>query len=827
MSGRIVTFYSWKGGVGRTVALANIGVQLARRGKRVLLVDWDLEAPGLDRYFHSEESAQYPSMVIRPPGNATGLLGALADASSSDRRKLIPEDWKSRCMEILLPALPAPHAGLSPTSPHPLHVLGSGLGSSDFVKGLQNFSWVNFFAEHRGGDWLESLRNQWRESYDFVLIDSRTGLTDSGGVCTVQMPDTLVLVFTANAQSLRDGLDFINGVHRARAGFPFERAPLSVVPLLSRWDGQRETDLANQWLGRIEKEITPLVELWLPKDFSRRRLLERLRVPHVARFTFGEPLPVLTHSLTDPELPGLAYDLLAELFAKGFSEAGQILDPTYRPAFDPAHATDAEINRLILDDPIRDSEIKRIEELYGAESSSFVEFLLRLARNSIRIGRISLADELTRRAVQLARGLALKNSSDSAGSSQLFWALLLQGEIRQIKGNLTEAALAFQQSFSMVQRLAESDPSNIEWQRNLSVSLDSVGKVRQDQGDLVRALIAFQESLDVSRRLAGADSSNTEWQRDLSVSLMNVGNVQQTQGDLIGALTAFQESLSIMQRLAEADPSNTEWQRDLSISLNNVGKVRQNQGDLDRALVAFQESLDVRRKLAGADPSNTQWQRDLSISINNVGRVRQNHGDLVGAITSFQESLEVSRRLTGADPSNTQWHRDLGINFNNVGSVRQIQGDLVGALNAFQESLDVSRRLAGADPSNTQWQRDLSISLNNVGLVRQTLGDFVGALTAFQETLDVRRRLADADPSNTEWQRDFSLIHTAIAQFYALQENRGLALIHAEESLAIDERLSRADSTNAIWQEDVKISRALVSSLKADEDSAENSTATN
>src|SRR5215470_3632439 len=53
MPGRIYTFYSYKGGVGRSMALANIGVLLALAGKRVLLVDWDLEAPGLELYFSS------------------------------------------------------------------------------------------------------------------------------------------------------------------------------------------------------------------------------------------------------------------------------------------------------------------------------------------------------------------------------------------------------------------------------------------------------------------------------------------------------------------------------------------------------------------------------------------------------------------------------------------------------------------------------------------------------------------------------------------------------------------------------------------------------
>ena len=55
--GEVITFYSYKGGTGRSMALANTACLLAGEGpaewtgKRVLMVDWDLEAPGLHRYF--------------------------------------------------------------------------------------------------------------------------------------------------------------------------------------------------------------------------------------------------------------------------------------------------------------------------------------------------------------------------------------------------------------------------------------------------------------------------------------------------------------------------------------------------------------------------------------------------------------------------------------------------------------------------------------------------------------------------------------------------------------------------------------------------------
>ena len=53
--GQILTFYSYKGGTGRSMALANVGYILAtdasRRARTALLIDWDLEAPGLHHFF--------------------------------------------------------------------------------------------------------------------------------------------------------------------------------------------------------------------------------------------------------------------------------------------------------------------------------------------------------------------------------------------------------------------------------------------------------------------------------------------------------------------------------------------------------------------------------------------------------------------------------------------------------------------------------------------------------------------------------------------------------------------------------------------------------
>ncbi|MGH3613728.1 MAG: hypothetical protein ACRDRK_14280, partial [Pseudonocardia sp.] len=67
--------------------------------------------------------------------------------------------------------------------------------------------WAELYERYGLGEFLERCRAEWKAEYDFVLVDSRTGITDIGGKCTVQQPEVLVMLFTANEQSMRGTLD--------------------------------------------------------------------------------------------------------------------------------------------------------------------------------------------------------------------------------------------------------------------------------------------------------------------------------------------------------------------------------------------------------------------------------------------------------------------------------------------------------------------------------------------------------------------------------------------------------------------------------------------
>ena len=91
MNGKILTFYSYKGGTGRTMAIANIGVLLSKEpNSKTLVIDWDLEAPGL-------VSRTYDRMLIScghrqrfgTQQNSVGLMPMTEDGPSDTMRVLM------------------------------------------------------------------------------------------------------------------------------------------------------------------------------------------------------------------------------------------------------------------------------------------------------------------------------------------------------------------------------------------------------------------------------------------------------------------------------------------------------------------------------------------------------------------------------------------------------------------------------------------------------------------------------------------------------------------------------------------------------------------
>ncbi|MEV4770818.1 FxSxx-COOH system tetratricopeptide repeat protein [Micromonospora humida] len=219
--GRIVTFYSYKGGTGRSMALANVAWILASNGYRVLAVDWDLEAPGLHRYFH-------PFLPDRELSSTPGLMDMLWSYSTATMEGSRGEDeqWREGHADVLDRAVSLrwafPRGGL-------VDLLPAGQQDRSYATRVEAFDWDNFYGRLHGGSFIEEMKRSMRRHYDYILVDSRTGLNDTAGICTVQLPDTLVICFTLNNQSIAGSLAVADSIRRRR-----DASDLRILPVPMR-----------------------------------------------------------------------------------------------------------------------------------------------------------------------------------------------------------------------------------------------------------------------------------------------------------------------------------------------------------------------------------------------------------------------------------------------------------------------------------------------------------------------------------------------------------------------------------------------------------------
>jgi MinD-like ATPase involved in chromosome partitioning or flagellar assembly len=283
----IITFYSYKGGVGRTMALANVSVMLARWGHKVLVVDWDLEAPGLEHFY--KDYLQDINIVSSTPG----IVDLLQFENSFS--------WKDCLIPVQLPQAELP-----------VHLITSGKRDEGYFKKVREFN-VDAFYEQNGGAVVEQLRNEWLENYDYILVDSRTGITEIGGICTIQLPDTVVMLFTATHHGFGGVLDIIKRAGAAQQKLPYDRRRLAFLPVPSKFETNTEFKLSQEWLEKFSRELEATYNDWLPLSINKKDFLELTKVPYAAYFSFGEKLPVIEQGVKDPAGLGYAYETLAAI----------------------------------------------------------------------------------------------------------------------------------------------------------------------------------------------------------------------------------------------------------------------------------------------------------------------------------------------------------------------------------------------------------------------------------------------------------------------------------------------------------------------------------
>ena len=215
-----VAFYSYKGGVGRSLLLANAARYLALLGKGVVALDFDFEAPGLHYKFDG---------VRELAGGAVPYLIATADGSVS------PPPFDEHMISVPLPTESDGWLRLMPAGPAPRRTYWAALKELGDRLRLTDLSGRGFMA-------VLDLQARIAEELnpDYLLIDARAGVSEWGSLATTVLADTVVCMFVSDQESLDGTLTVVEALSAAPR--LANRKPIRVVPVLSRTTAEVSRD---------------------------------------------------------------------------------------------------------------------------------------------------------------------------------------------------------------------------------------------------------------------------------------------------------------------------------------------------------------------------------------------------------------------------------------------------------------------------------------------------------------------------------------------------------------------------------------------------------
>jgi formylglycine-generating enzyme required for sulfatase activity/MinD-like ATPase involved in chromosome partitioning or flagellar assembly len=229
--------------VGRTLSLGNVAWEAARNGKKVVIIDFDLEAPGISSIIPFKETIK---KHISDKNKKGGLFEFILDFQKTQEVPSLAAQYTTE------PIIEADfQEGGS------IYIIPAGKEDITYKNELQAFNWVKFYKEENGKYLLNNLRYEIIPEFDnpdFVLIDSRTGLTDIGDICTILLPDKVVIFTGLNDQHIngcKSAIDTIDEHSRLREKENYLK-PIEIILVASHVPETEEDTLRKK---RIEKAI--------------------------------------------------------------------------------------------------------------------------------------------------------------------------------------------------------------------------------------------------------------------------------------------------------------------------------------------------------------------------------------------------------------------------------------------------------------------------------------------------------------------------------------------------------------------------------------------
>lgn len=302
----IVCFYGHKGGAGRSAATANIAPILSNAGYRVIVVDFDLEAPGVHRFFGVRDDACEAGVIDLVEAHAARLAGH-GDAALPpfpDELLLEPRfedvatlDGKLDAEQVRDRILGPRRIGTTTTYETGVRILPAGRLDARYRERVSAIDWSTRWRDPAWRAFFGWLKVELEARAEVVFLDARAGVTDLAALCLFGLADRVVILTPPTSQGF-DGAVATARALRAAGRGPGDHGTLLVPSRVSK-DADREH--YGKWLHTAKQVVREpaLLPLWTETrgrsqpERAAEEMLERFLLPELPVHAVGEPLVAL------------------------------------------------------------------------------------------------------------------------------------------------------------------------------------------------------------------------------------------------------------------------------------------------------------------------------------------------------------------------------------------------------------------------------------------------------------------------------------------------------------------------------------------------------
>lgn len=434
-----------------------------------------------------------------------------------------------------------------------------------------------------------------------------------------------------------------------------------------------------------------------------------------------------------------------------------------------------------------------------AQAEDLIDFMLGDLREQLReISRLDLYQSVGDQALRYFASLSEEDVSDRT-LAQRAKNLRQIGEVRLDQGQLSAALIAFEESLSIMTRLAERDPSNADNQIALANSYFFVGYAHWQAGDLEAARQRFEQVVPIVDAVSAREPDNPTWLRERGYGYTNLGRVLELEGKLDEALDAYRIVLSNNERLVDLEPDNTEWMLELGFAHNNIGKLVTALGRLDEAEQSYRYDLDIKTRVLATNPQHNTWRSYLAVGRYYLGQLLGMKGRYDDAESMLSLALTDFEDLARFDPAFVEWQSRLANTQRELGEVLVASGRADTGLILIKTSVESLARLSDASEADAAIRRDLTRGLLALASIEVTRGDLAAASRHSQTASTQVEALLISEPMSRETRQLAVHADVCAARIAEQREPRSGAEPYLRALASIERDFGDTSDPNVLW----------------------------